>query len=249
MSEISVAAYAPGAPLYREVERKITVAMHHGEWKPGEALPSERKLCERFGISMGTLRKAVDELVAKGVLIRQQGRGTFIAKHGRDRYLFSFFHVLHQDGRKEYPRVELLEFSKAKAGPDAVKLLGLATGARLTRLINTLSLDGQVVIVDEILLPDAVFPNLSRQVVLDRTSTLYQLYQEQFNVTVIRTEERLRAVKADDFKAKLLGVAIGDPLLQVIRVARAFGDQAIELRYSYINTTHYEYYAELIGNS
>lgn len=249
MSEIPIAAYALGAPLYREVERKLTQSIHQGEWKPGEALPAEKRLAERYGISMGTLRKAVDEMVAKGMLIRQQGRGTFVAKHGRDRYLFAFFHVLHQDGRKEYPTLNLLEFGRAKAGPEAVRLLGVPAGARMTRLVNSLSLHGATVIVDEIFLPESIFPSIARADVAERPGTLYQLYQEQFNVTVIRTEERLRAVKADVFKAGLLGVEVGDPLLLVIRVARALDDQAIELRYSWINTTDYEYYAELIGNS
>lgn len=249
MNKTFIAPYPLGTPLYREVERRLSEAIHLGEWKPGEAIPSETKLAERFGISMGTLRKAVDELVAKGVLVRQQGRGTFVSKHGKDRYLFAFFHIVRHDGHKEYPRVDLLEFSKVKASAEAVKIFDMPAGARMTRLINTLSLDGKCVIIDEIFLPESDFPNISKKLVQERHGTLYQLYQEELGVTVIRTEERLRAVKADAFKANLLGVRIGDPLLQVIRVARSFNNRAVELRHSFINTTHYEYYAELIGTT
>lgn len=249
MTKIAVAAFPLGAPLYKEVERKISDAIHRGEWKPGEAIPSETRLAERFGVSMGTLRKAVDELVYKGMLIRQQGRGTFIAKHGKDRYLFAFFHIVRQDGHKEYPHVSLLEFSKVKASADAVSMLGVPAGTRLSRLFNTLSLDSNNIIVDEIYLPESVFPTLTKKQIQERHGTLYQLYQEEFDVTVIRTEERLRAVKADKIKAELLGVKVGDPLLLVIRVARSFKNLAVELRYSYINTANYEYYSELLGNS
>lgn len=249
MTKIAVAAFPLGTPLYKEVERKISDAIHQGEWKPGGVIPSETRLAERFGVSMGTLRKAVDELVFKGMLIRQQGRGTFIAKHGKDRYLFAFFHIVRQDGHKEYPHISLLDFSKVKANAEAVSMLGVPAGTRMSRLLNTLSLNGDNVIVDEIFLPESIFPGVTKKQVLERRGTLYQLYQEEFDVIVIRTEERLRAVKADELKAKLLGVKVGDPLLLVIRVARSFKHLAVELRYSYINTANYEYYSELLGNS
>ena len=247
-SVLSVSEYPIGMPLYREIKRKIAESIHAGEWRPGEALPSEKKLAERFGVSMGTLRKAVDDLVAKGALIRQQGRGTFIATHGKDRYLFSFFHIVPHEGRKTYPHVELLEFAKVKASAEAVKFLGVAAGSRVISIVNSLSLDNQLVIVDEIFLPDSIFPDLSKKILQEREGTLYQLYQEKFGVTVVRTDEHLRAVKADAYKANLLGLRIGDPLLLVIRVARSINKQAVELRHSYINTTHYEYYAELMGS-
>jgi GntR family transcriptional regulator len=249
MSDSSDTAFVPGAPLYREVGRKMARSIHLGEWKPGEALPAERKLSDRYGVSMGTLRKAVDDLVAKGVLIRQQGRGTFVSKHGKDRYLFAFFHILRQDGRKEYPSVQLHGFSKAKADPETAKLLGVAPGSGLVRIVNLLSLQGRQVIVDEISLPESLFPAINRHAVLERSGTLYELYQDEFGATVIRTEERLRAVKADAQKASFLGVRVGDPLLHVIRIARSFNNQAVELRHSYINTNNYEYYAELLGIS
>ena len=102
-------------PLYKDVKRQLMEALTRGEWKPGEAIPSERRLAERFGISIGTVRKAIDELVAENILIRQQGRGTFVATHNRDRLLFYFFHVVPEQGPKEYPEVELLSFARAKA--------------------------------------------------------------------------------------------------------------------------------------
>lgn len=249
MGGMSVVAFPLGVPLYKEVKRKITEAVRDGEWKPGDAIPSEKKLCERFGVSMGTIRKAVDELSAEGFLIRQQGRGTFVASHNQDRYLFSFFHIVRQDGYKEYPKVELVEFEKAKADAEAATLLGIEPGARLSRFVNKLALGGEPVLIDKILLPDSLFPRLSEKRLRERRATLYQFYQEDFGVTVIRTVERLRAVKADAFKARLLGMKVGDPLLQVIRVALSFRDQPVELRHSYVDTRRYEYYSEQMGAS
>jgi GntR family transcriptional regulator len=247
MEQISVGAFPLGAPLYKEVKRKMTDAVRNGEWKPGDVIPSEKKLCERFGVSMGTVRKAVDELSAEGVLIRQQGRGTFVARHSQDRYLFSYFHIVRQDGVKEYPQVELVEFGRVKANAEAATRLGADAGARLLRVVNLLSIGGEPVVIDEISIPESLFPRLTEKRLRERRTTLYQLYQDEFDITVVRTVERVRAVKADAAKARLLGVKLGDPLLHVIRVALSFKDQPVELRHSYVATERYEYQTELVG--
>lgn len=249
MAERSAISNPLGIPLYQEVKRKIIESVRRGEWKPGGVIPSEKKLCERFGVSMGTVRKAVDELSAEGFLIRQQGRGTFVATHNQDRYLFAFFHVVRQDGHKEYPEVELLEFEKVKADPYAGAMLRVEPGSRLFRFVNKLELSGAPVVIDEILLPERLFPGLTEKTLRERPATLYQLYQEEFSVTVIHTQERLRAVNADALKARLLGIKIGDPLLQVIRIAFSFKDQPVELRHSYVVTRDYEYCSEPMGAS
>ena len=246
MVEQSVGLNPSGAPLYKEVKRKIIESIRNGEWKPGEVIPSERKLCERFAVSMGTIRKAVDDLSGEGFLIRQQGRGTFVATHNQDRYLFTFFHVVRQDGHKEYPKVELMEFGKIKADPVATLMLGLNPGSRLVRFVNRLELGRTPVVIDEILLPEHLFSRLTEKALRERPATLYQLYQDTFGITVVRTQEKVRAVSADAFKASLLGVRIGDPLLQVIRIAFSFKDQPVELRYSYVLTRSYEYCADSI---
>jgi GntR family transcriptional regulator len=244
-----IASIPVGATLYKEVKRKIVESVRHGEWKPGDAIASEKKLCERFGVSMGTIRKAVDELSAEGFLIRQQGRGTFVATHSQDRYLFTFFHVVRQDGYKEYPKVNLVEFEKVKADPYAAAMLHIEPGLRLFRFVNELELSGTPVVIDEILLPEPLFPGLTEKKLRERPATLYQFYQEDYSVTVIRTVERLRAVSADAVKARLLGVKIGDPLLHVIRVALSFKEQPVELRHSYVVTRDHEYYSEPLGAS
>jgi GntR family transcriptional regulator len=233
--------FRTGAPLYREVRKRITEAIGAGEWRPGQALPAEKKLCERFGVSMGTLRKAVDELTASGVLVRQQGRGTFVARHSQDRYLFSFFHLVGHDGHKAYPEVELVAFETLAADPDMAQDLALPVGAPLLHLSNRLSLRGQVVSLDEIYLPAALFPGLSEQRLRGRQATLYQMYQDEFDVSVVRASERVRSVAATRAQARLLGTASGAPLLRIVRRVHSFRDRPVELRFSYVDTTHCEY--------
>lgn len=233
--------FQPGAPLYLEVRHRIADAIRAGRWRPGEAIPPEKKLCEGFGVSIGTLRKAVDELIVSGLLVRQQGRGTFVTEHSQDRYLFSFFHLVGHDGRKEYPSVRFLRSAIANADEFAAEALAVKVGSQLVHFTNELSLAGEVAALDEIYLPTALFPGLTEQRLRERKTTLYQMYQNEFDITVVRTSERLRAVVATRSQARLLKTEPGAPLLQIIRTAHSFQDPPVELRYSYVNTRRCEY--------
>jgi GntR family transcriptional regulator len=229
------------APLYRAVRQRITEAIGAGEWRPGDAIPAEKKLCERFGVSMGTLRKSVDELTASGLLVRQQGRGTFVARHSQDRYLFSFFHLVGRDGHKAYPAVRFLSFEHTVADDFAAETLALKPGAPLLHLSNELSLAGVAVSLDEIYLPATLFPGLSEPRLRGRQTTLYQMYQDEFDVSVVRAAERLQSVAATRAQARLLKTSTGAPLLRIVRTAYSFQDRPVELRISFVDTSHCEY--------
>jgi GntR family transcriptional regulator len=232
-------------PFYRAVKRQLMDTLAGGEWKPGEAIPAERRLAERYGVSMGTIRRAIDELVAENMLIRQQGRGTFVASHNRDRLLFYFFHVVPHGGTKEYPVVRLLGFAKAKADKIAAETLSIAIGEPTFRIRNLLSLSSEPVIVDDITVSAARFPGMSERAFRDRSSTVYNLYQTMFGISVVRTIERLRATTVDHDIAPLLKVPTGAPLLQIRRVALTYSDVPVELRLSHVNTARHEYWSEL----
>ncbi|CAL63430.1 Putative regulator protein [Herminiimonas arsenicoxydans] len=232
-----------GTTLYKEVKRRVLRALAAGEWKPGEAIPAEKKLCELFSVSIGTLRKAIDELVAENILIRHQGRGTFVSMHNREQQMFRFFNVANHDGTKSYPHLELIAFAKKKAGTLAVQKLR-QPGSKVYEFTNVLSLQGAPVIVDDITVPDLLFVGLTEAVLRNRPNTLYSLYQVRFGISIIRIEERLRAVSADARYADLLHLAIGAPLLEVRRVAYSYDDQPVEWRISHINTEHHEYMAQ-----
>ncbi|HYF19978.1 MAG TPA: GntR family transcriptional regulator, partial [Ramlibacter sp.] len=105
----SIPMSASGQPLYRAAGRALLAAIESGRWGPGDCLPSETELAAALGVSIGTLRHAVDELVAEHILVRRQGRGTFVATHTADRFLFQFFHVERRDGLREPPQLDLIE--------------------------------------------------------------------------------------------------------------------------------------------
>lgn len=243
MQQLFRSDVALGLPLYREVKHKLMESLRDGEWKAGDMIPAEKRLCERYGVSVGTLRKAVDELTAENILIRHQGRGTFVASHSQDRYMFGFFHICPKSGQKEYPKVEFISLEKDKADADSARRLGVGKGSKLHRIVNRLSLAGRAVIVDHILLPDRFFPGLTEQQLIERRTTLYQLYQDSFGVAVLRTEERLDAEGASADVADLLSIAPGTPVLHIVRRAFSFRDEVVELRHSWVVTTDHDYFA------
>lgn len=240
-SESSSAAL--GTTLYREVKRQVLAALAANEWTPGEAIPSEKRLCERFGVSIGTLRKAIDDLVAENILIRHQGRGTFVATHTRGQHLFRFFNIARHDGSKNYPVTSLVSFRKGKADKAARAKLGLPAGAKVFQFSNVLSVDGEPVLVDDIVLPEALFGGMTEAMLRNRPNTLYNLYQSEFGLNVIGIEERLRASLAGEAHARLLGIAPGAPILEIHRVAFSYNQQPVEWRISHVNTERYEYFA------
>lgn len=234
---------AVGTTLYKEVQRQMLRALAAGEWKPGEAIPAEKKLCELFEVSIGTLRKAIDELVAENILIRHQGRGTYVAQHNRAQQMFRFFNVTDHAGNKTYPQLSLITFSKRRADKVAAEKLHLPTTDKVIAFTNLLYLQEQPVIVDDIVLPEPLFTSLTEEQIRNRPNTLYNLYQIDFGISIIRTEERLRAGIASEKHAALLGIKVGAPILEVRRVAFSYDDQPIEWRISYINTEKHEYVA------
>jgi GntR family transcriptional regulator len=238
----AIAPEAAGMPLYRVVKRALLRAIESGELAPGAALPSETPLAASFGVSVGTLRQAVGELVAEHILVRRQGRGTFVATHDTTRFLFQFFHVERSDGLREAPQIELLSFERARLDDEATATaLGLRPGEPVLRFENRLSLQGRPVVHDLITLPAALFKGLSERRLRERPSTIYQLYQSEFAITVVRAEERSRAVAADRAVARVLGVTPGTPVMQVRRTALTFGDKPVEYRVSTIHTGVHEY--------
>jgi GntR family transcriptional regulator len=237
----------PNEPLYEKVRDALAADLANSTYPPGTALPNERELAAHHGVSIGTLRTAVNSLVNDGMLIRQQGRGTFVAHHDRDRLRFYFYHVVEHGKTKEhYPDVGLVGFTKERADAEVAAALRLDRGAMVYHLRNRVGLAGTVVNVDDIWLCAKRFAGLEEAAIRDRHSTLYQLYQAQFNLTVVRTSERLRATPCSAAHAALLNVTEGASVLQIRRLAFAYDGTPIEWRISTVNTEHHEYASELV---
>ena len=232
-------------PLNEAVRARLVEAIAEEEWRPGEAIPTEHELGRLFGVAIGTVRKAVDALVASGVLVRRQGSGTYVTAHDGRRLLFHFFHIVPREAEKAYPEVRTLSFARSRAEPAEAKALGVAPLEKVIRIRNVLSIGGEAVIVDDIVLPALHFPGLSERIFVARDNTIYHLYQSRFGINVVGTDERLRAVTAPADVAAILGVAPGAPLLEIRRVAHTFRERPVELRFSRVNTARHDYHNTL----
>jgi GntR family transcriptional regulator len=230
-----------GMPLYRAVKRALLQGIEQGLVAPGDTLPSEAELALGFGVSVGTLRRAVDDLVAEHILVRRQGLGTFVATHTSDRFLFQFFHVERSDGLREAPEVELVLFERSRADDEAAAALNLRSGEAVFQIENRLRLQSRPVVHDRLVISATLFRGLNEKRWRERPSTIYHLYQSEFGITVARAHERVRAAGADRTAARVLGVPVGQPVLQVRRVALGLGGQPVEWRVSTVVTAQHDY--------
>ena len=236
----AIAPETAGMPLYRVVKRSLLTAIESGSCPPGETLPSETEIAGAMGVSIGTLRRAVDELAAEHILVRRQGRGTFVATHNTDRFLFQFFHVERADGLREAPLVDLVSFERLRAEDEPAEALQLRTGDPVIQIENRLRLQGNAVIYDRLTLPSSLFKGLTEKRFRERPGTIYQLYQSDFGISVLRAQERARASAADRNAVRVLSLPHGQPVMQVRRTALTFGDRPVEHRISIINTAHHD---------
>lgn len=231
-------------PLYKQVKNEIIRSLAQGEWKPGDMIPSEPKLAARYGVGIATVRAAIGELVAAKVVARKQGKGTFVSLHDERRSIYQFFHVVRNDGAKELPVSDLVSVRKARADDDISDALQLPRRPRspvVFRLKNILRVSGIPVVVSDIVIPAALFPGLNEKILRRGGETLYAVYQTHFGINIIRTVEQLRAVKADAYAARVLGLPPGDPVLEVCRVAYTFNDVPVEARRSRVETKNFYY--------
>jgi GntR family transcriptional regulator len=234
------------SPLYRQIRALITRALQTGEWKPGEPIPSELELATRFGVSQGTVRKAIDELAAENLLTRRQGRGTFVATHQSPRAQFRFLRLRRDPGGEApMPESRILECRRLRAPLEIARSLALRTGDTVVLIRRLLSFEAEPAVLDEIWLPGSRFRGLTAERLVAYTGPLYGLFESEFGTRMIRAAEKLRAVGASAAAAKALSVPVGEPLLLVDRVSFTYEDQPVEVRRGYYSTRHFYYYNEL----
>jgi GntR family transcriptional regulator len=228
-------------PLYQQIKSLITQSLMAGEWGPGESIPSEIELANRFNVSQGTVRKAINELADQNLLIRQQGKGTFVASHAEERRKYYFTRITPDSGEDVYPTPELLECRRAKADILTARLLDLAAGASIFIVRRRFRIAGELVEFEEVRVPAALFRGLSHALIQHHECKLYSMYESQFGVRIIEVRERIKAVAASVEEGQLLEVAAGAPLLRVDRVAFTFDQKPVETRAILYNTANHHY--------
>ncbi len=230
-------------PLYKQVKATLLGYLADRRWKPGEAIPNEFRLADELRVSQGTVRKALDEMAAENLLVRRQGRGTFVSEHDSHRALFHFFKLMPEHGRRELPESRVLERSRRPAEATERSRLDLAEGAEVVRLRRLRTFAARPVICESISVPAARFAELASMPAVP--NSLYSLYEQHFGHTVSSAQEHLRAVNADSDAAAALGVAAGTALLEIDRLAFGVDGAPLEWRRSLCSTDGYFYLSQL----
>ncbi|HUG23294.1 GntR family transcriptional regulator [Piscinibacter sp.] len=233
------------SPLYQQIKSLITRSLESGEWRPGEAIPSEMELAARFKVSQGTVRKAIDELATENLLVRRQGKGTFVATHAEQKVQFRFLRLAPDDGEADRAQRRFIDCRRLRAPSDVARGLEMKSGDAVVQVRRVLSFRGSPVVLDDIWLPGQMFKGLTAERLSDYRGPMYGLFEAEFGVRMIRAEEKIRAVAADAASAELLAVAVGTPLLSVERLSLTYGDRPVELRRGLYHTAAHHYRNEL----
>ena len=232
------------SPLYRQIKGLILHSLQSGEWKPGESIPSEMELAARFRVSQGTVRKAIDELAADNLVVRRQGKGTFVATHAEQHVQFRFLKLVPDSGLpgSEGPAErDIINCRRVRASADVARSLGLRTGDAVLQARRVLSFAGTPTILEDIWLPAAPFKGLTAERLADHHGPMYALFETEFNVRMVRAEEKIRAEPAAEGRELLLDVPLGTPLLCVERIAYTYKDAPMELRKGFYRTDTHHY--------
>jgi GntR family transcriptional regulator len=233
-------------PLYEQIKALLTQSLAAGEWKPGEVIPSEIELASRYGVSQGTVRKAIDELAAENMVIRRQGKGTFVASHSEPDYQYRFLRLNPDSGRRPHPRNLFFGLERGRAAGEVAEALQLEAGAATLGFKRVMSFNGKPIVFDEIVFAASRFPGLTLAELEEFNGSVYSFYEKVFNVRMIRARERLRAMAADSVAAAHLKVASGKPLLCIDRIAYTYGDQPVEWRRGLCVTEGFSYFNDLV---
>ncbi|MBX3652834.1 MAG: GntR family transcriptional regulator [Ramlibacter sp.] len=236
------------SPLYQQIKGLILQSLQAGEWKPGEAIPSEMELAARYRVSQGTVRKAIDDLAAENLVVRRQGKGTFVATHSEQHVQYRFLKLMPDSGDldSEGPaQRRIVECRRVRASADVARLLALRSGDAVLQVRRVLSFGGVPTILEDLWLPGTTFKGLTLEQMAGYQGPTYAMFEVEFGVRMVRAQEKIRAVAADDAQAALLQVAAQTPLLSVERLAYTYKDTPMELRRGLYRTDTHHYRNEL----
>jgi GntR family transcriptional regulator len=236
------------SPLYQQIKGLILQSMQAGEWKPGETIPSEMDLASRYRVSQGTVRKAIDEIAAENLVVRRQGKGTYVATHAEQHLQYRFLKLMPDSGDRagEGPAQRtVLECKRARASAEVARALTLRPGDGVVQVRRVLSFGGVATILEDLWLPGNPFKGLTAEQMTGYVGPTYALFEIEFGVRMVRAEEKIRAVAADPSQASLLNVQPGSPLLSVERIAYTYNDAPMELRRGLYRTDAHHYRNEL----
>lgn len=234
------------SPLYQQIKALLLHSLSNGEWNAGDMIPSEVDLAVRYKVSQGTVRKAIDELAADNLLIRRQGRGTFVATHQEAKIRFRFLSMQADNGKEFKTHSKILNVQTIVVPDNIRERLSLKKKDEVVQITRLLSFNNDPAVFEQIFLPVDIFSDVTLDKLNRYKGTLYGWFEAEYNVRMIRAIEKMRAVSAPHEVMDSLNLKNAEPLLFVERISYTYADKPVEVRHGWYLTDDYFYQNELI---
>ena len=231
-----------GVPLYHQIQHLLRYRIHNGQYRPGTQIPSEHELSAELGVSRVTLREALRELVREDLLVKIQGKGTFVHSNPPTRLApvryTGFLEELQERVRKL--RVTEAEIAQVPAPSDVKTALQLDDDASQLTLIRRLRfIDDQPFSFTLNYLPTEIGARIRQKDLY--SMPLLKILQEDLKIPIVRAKETVAAAPADPDTARRLGIPVLYPVLHMTRVMYTTGDKPFELVDIYYRADKYHY--------
>ena len=230
-------------PLYKQVYDLLVDRIANNHWKPSDPLPSEFALADELGVSQGTVRKALNQMVDEQLLTRRQGKGTYVAEHTQESSLFRFFRFKESGGENLIPETKLISTTVRNLNEREAKILQLESTELACEMVRVRSLEGTETILEHVIQPLSIFPGIDKE--KNIPNSLYSFYQEKYSISIVSVEEELKAVTLNSDQAKLLGVEKDEPALMVERSSINIDGRVVEWSQAICRTDRYVYSVSL----
>ena len=233
----------PAVALHHQIKEDLFLHLRSGRWAPGSELPTEESLCRHYGVSRGTVRRAIADLVTDGYVERHRGRGTFVSRPKLESGVVSSYSRFRVVGPALDPGGRVLFCRRIRAAKDVAAMMDLEAGTALWNLERVRFTQGKAVSVQTSFLPVAICPDLSRQPLATRH--LIDVLGETYGVHLGSAVEYIDPTVADGYMARHLGVKVRTPLFQIERTTFTVQGAVAEYRRAVLRGDVYRYRIEL----
>jgi len=230
-------------PLYQQVYDEIVKRLSEGYWKAGDSLPSEFGLADELGVSQGTVRKALNQLVDENILRRRQGKGTYVAEHNNESSLYRFFRYKEHGGESVIPETNVVSLTSRQATDREAKKLNLTDNLAVAEMVRVRSIKGRPAIFEMVLQPLSIFPGIDE--VEEIPNSLYGYYQSEYGISVVEVRDELHAVILDEKVASHLELTAGEAALMTERSSINIDGRVVEWSQAYCSTEKFVYSVSL----
>lgn len=233
----------PAIALHHQIKEDLSLKLRSGDWPPGFELPTEASLCDHYGVSRGTVRRAVSDLVTEGYIERHRGRGTFVCQPKLESGVVSAYNRFSVVGPRLDPGGVVLFCRKVRATRQVATVLERDAGEPVWHFERVRHTAAQPVSLQTSFVPVALCPVLGKGDL--QTRHLVELLRERHAIHVARALEYVDPTVADGYVAKHLGVRPGAPLFQIERTAYTLNGEVAEYRHALLRGDIYRYRIEL----